>query len=65
MTNRRTFLLDETDPIENTIEVKVNGQNNSNWTYDPVVNGVIFDEDHIPDEGQTIEVNYATWGCGE
>lgn len=65
VTNRRTFLLDETDPIENTIEVKVNGQNNSNWTYDPVVNGVIFDEDHIPDEGQTIEVNYATWGCGE
>ena len=65
VTGRRLFELDESDPIETTIEVTVNGQVATDWTYDSTVNAVAFDEGHIPEEGQTIEINYAVWGCGE
>ena len=51
--------------IEETIEVLVNGQVTSHWEYDEASNSVIFHDEHIPDEGQTITINYATWGCGE
>jgi len=64
VTNRKTFLLDEPDPIEETIEVRVNGQISSNWDYDLAVNGVVFHDGHLPEEGQTISVDYAVWGCG-
>ena len=65
VTGRRMFALDERDPIAETIEVTVNGQVSLYWEYDEASNSVIFHDDHIPDEGQTIEINYATWGCGE
>ena len=65
VTGRRMFGLDESDPIVDTIEVTVNGQVTQHWEYDSNSNSVIFADDHIPDEGQTIEINYATWGCGE
>ena len=65
VTGRRMFALDERDPIEDTIEVLVNGQVTAYWEYDTASNSVIFHDDHIPDEGQTITINYATWGCGE
>ena len=65
VTGRRMFALDESDPIINTIEVYVNGQTTSMWEYDEASNSVIFAEGHVPEEGQTIRIDYAGWGCGE
>lgn len=65
VTGRRAFELDEPDPITDTIEVYVNGQLTTDWEYTEDTNSVIFTEGHIPDEGQTIEINYAVWGCEE
>ena len=65
LTGRRMFPLDERDPITETIEVTVNGQVTTNWEYDAATNSVIFHDEHVPDEGQTIEISYATWGCDE
>ena len=65
VTNRRTFPLDEPDPIEHTISVYVNGQLTTEWAYDANDNWVVFNEGHVPEEGQTITIDYATWGCGE
>ena len=65
VTGRRMFQLDEPDPIVETIEVTVNGQVTTDWEYDETTNSVIFADGHVPDEGQTIEINYAVWGCEE
>lgn len=65
VTGRRMFGLDEPDPIVDTIEVTVNGQITSMWEYDATSNSVVFAEGHVPDEGQTIQIDYAVWGCGE
>ena len=65
LTARRSFPLDESDPIEETIEVTVNGQVSTHWEYNPTTNSVVFAENHTPDEGQTVVINYAVWGCGE
>ena len=65
VTGRRMFTLDERDPIVDTIEVTVNGQVTTNWEYDEASNSVIFHDEHVPEEGQTIKIDYATWGCGE
>ena len=65
VTGRRTFALEEPDPITETIEVTVNGQVSTNWEYDESSNSVIFSDGHVPEEGQTIVIDYATWGCGE
>lgn len=65
VTGRRMFQLEEPDPIEETIEVTVNGQVTTTWEYDEASNSVIFADEYVPDEGQTIEINYAVWGCGE
>ena len=64
VTGRRAFMLDEPDPIEDTIEVFINGQTTSEWTYDSTTNAVIFNEGHVPEEGQTVTIDYALWGCG-
>jgi hypothetical protein len=63
VSQRRRFSLSETDPIEDTIEVYVNGQQISNWAYDPTENYIEFDSGTEPDPGDTIEIKYATWGC--
>jgi len=63
LTNRVTYGLDEEDPILDTIIVTVNGQASSEWTYDSATNSVTFNEGHVPAEGQTIEIEYAVWGC--
>ena len=63
VTERRSFALDEPDPIEETIEVKVNGQVTTEWVYDVALNSVVFNEGHVPSEGQTITIDYALWGC--
>jgi hypothetical protein len=65
MTSRRAYELQEDDPIVTTIEVTVNGQVSTEWEYDEVRNSVVFAEDGIPDEGQTVEITYAVWGCYE
>ena len=65
VTSRRNFALTEPDPIESTITVYVNGQVSTDWTYESNDNWVVFNEGHFPEEGQTIRIEYATWGCGE
>ena len=63
MAGRRSYALDESDPIESTIEVSVNGQVTSEWEYDPNTNQVVFASGAVPETGQTIEITYAVWGC--
>ncbi len=63
VTIRTTFALDEPDPIEASIVVTVNGQTATGWTYDPVTNSVVFDENSIPEPSQTITIEYGIWGC--
>ena len=66
ITIKSAFELSEPDPIVDTIEVYVNGQLvTAGWYYDPVENWVRFEPDHIPTGGQTIRLEYATYGCGE
>ena len=64
VTNQRSFPLDEPDPIEDTIEVRVNGQLTTEWQYDSSDNAVVFNENSIPESEQTITIDYAIWGCG-
>lgn len=65
ITMRSNFFLDKPDPIPATIEVYVNGQIVlQGWSYDSIDNKVIFDTDYIPNPGQTIRIEYATYGCG-
>ena len=64
VSKRRRFELSEADPIENTIEIYVNGQQAvTGWSYDPTENWIEFDSGTEPDPGDTIEIKYATWGC--
>jgi len=63
---RSVYPLSESDPVESTIEVYVNSQLlSTGWTYDSLDNSVKFDTDHIPTSGQTIRIEYATYGCGD
>jgi len=56
--------LDEPDPIESSITVKVNGQiTTTGWFYDPTQNVIIFEEDSVPEASQTITIEYGIWGC--
>jgi len=65
VTEKKVFDLDEPDPIETTIEVYVNGQLSTEWTYNAALNAVVFNDGYVPHEGQTIIIDYALWGCGE
>ena len=59
------FSLDEPDPIEDTITVYVNGQQLlTGWSYVSSDNWVQFDAGSIPSGGQTVKIEYATYGCG-
>jgi hypothetical protein len=49
-------------PIENTLEVQVDGATTGNWSYDPLLNAVIFDAAHIPPSGSTINIDYNILG---
>ncbi len=60
---KRTYGLEEQDPIVDSIEVRVNGQVTTDWEYSEDSNSVVFAEDSIPEEGQTIDISYAVWGC--
>ena len=60
------FPLDSEDPHIDTIRVVVNGQEvTSGWEYDEDQNAVVFELEEAPEPGDTIEVGYSTWGCGE
>ena len=63
MSARRAYELEEEDPIQSTITVYVNGQVTEGWEFDTASNSVIFAEGSIPEEGQTIDIEYAVWGC--
>ena len=65
VTTKRSFDINEEDPIESTLIVTVNGQVSNDWSYDHATNAVIFNEGGIPEPGQTITIEYAVWGCGE
>ena len=65
VTTRRSFSIEESDPIESTISVTINGQLTNEWVYDPTMNAVIFNENAVPEPGRTIQVDYAVWGCGD
>ena len=46
-------------------EVYINGQlTSTGWSYDALDNKVQFDEANIPSAGQTVRIEYATYGCG-
>jgi hypothetical protein len=61
-----TFPLDSEDPHVDTIRVSVNGQMiGAGWAYDEDQNAVIFNLEDAPEPGDTIEIGYSTWGCGE
>lgn len=47
------------NPIESTIEVKVNGLVTTDWTFELSSNTIIFTS--APAEGSTIDINYAVW----
>ena len=60
------FPLDSEDPHVDTIKVWVNGQlQSAGWVYDPSINAVVFELEEAPEPGDTIEIGYSTWGCGE
>jgi hypothetical protein len=57
-----TFNLSDNNPVEQTIEVTVDGVISYDWSYDSIYNTIIFDVMSIPQNGQTIEINYAIFG---
>lgn len=65
ITGRWSYELEEPDPIETSIEVMINGQTSTEWSYNGNTNSIEFHSGSVPDSGDTIEINYAVWGCYE
>ena len=57
-----SFQLSDNNPVEQTIEVMVDGIASYSWTYDSIYNSVVFDAMSIPQNNQTIEISYAIFG---
>jgi hypothetical protein len=58
------FELDSEDPHLDTLRVWINGQIvTSGWEYDELLNAVVFTYEDAPEQGDTLEVGYSTWGC--
>ena len=57
-----TFKLSDSNPVEQTIEVMVDGVISYDWTYDSIYNAVVFDSMSIPQNNQTVEISYAIFG---
>ncbi len=53
------------DPIEDTIEVMVDGQPNNLWWYNSQTNQVEFNSSDAPADEQIIKIKYAILGCQE
>jgi hypothetical protein len=47
------------EPVEDTIEVEVDGTINTDWSYDDTSNSVVFSV--APSDGSAIDVTYAVW----
>ena len=61
---RSRFTLSKEDPVEDTIAVFVDGQMlEEGWTYNSATNQVVFEDNFIPEPGETIRIEYALWGC--
>jgi len=57
-----TFELSQT-PVEETIEVRLNGVPVFvGWVYDSALNAVVFDLDHVLENGDGIEIEYTVLG---
>jgi len=48
-------------PIEDTIEVYVDGSVSTDWTYDAASNMVIFNA--APADGSSVDISYGIWSC--
>jgi len=57
-----SFPLSDSSPVEQTIEVVVDGVVSYDWSYDSIYNAIIFDSMSIPQNNQIIEINYAVFG---
>lgn len=57
-----TFVLDET-PWPETVEVRVDDDEVTDWSYNSELNAIVFDEDEVPRLGAAIEVRYAIGTC--
>jgi hypothetical protein len=56
------FALSDT-PIEDTIEVKINGVVSSDWNYEASANTVVFTVS--PSDGSNMDISYAVWSVCE
>ncbi len=57
-----TFVL-SAQPVADTIAVALNTVPVFvGWTYDPVLNAVVFDEDHVPENGDAVDIEYTGLG---
>jgi hypothetical protein len=52
------------DPIESSIEIKVNGYVSTDWLYNELANSITMTSP--PPEGSSIDITYAVWAeCEE
>ncbi|HCP47937.1 MAG TPA: hypothetical protein DIU15_17995 [Deltaproteobacteria bacterium] len=57
-----TFELSET-PVEDSIEVRIdNVPVFVGWVYDSALQAIVFDVDHVPENDETIEIEYVVLG---
>jgi len=50
-------------PVAETIVVRIDGiATSTGWSYDEADNTVVFEADHVPTGGSTIEIEYALYG---
>lgn len=54
-------------PVAETVAVSLNNVPVFvGWVYDPSLNAVVFDEDHVPENGDALDIEYTVQGdCGD
>lgn len=52
-----TFYLDD-EPVVSSLVVTLNGEPNTDWTYDAGINALVFPEDHLPEPESHLQANY-------
>ena len=63
---RGNFELSLSNPIESTINVYNNGVLQSDWSYDSSSNSITFGTNSIPEEGDTVKIEYSVYeSCEE
>jgi hypothetical protein len=63
--SQETFPLLQLDAVPTSIEVTVDGQPASGWSFDGATNSVVFDAASAPQQGSTVVVDYATYAVCE